>query len=70
MSQLKVNSIIPTGGIASSGGDAIGGGVIQVVQDFLNTTVGITSVAGDSTTFTDTGLSATITPTSTSSIVL
>ena len=67
MSQLKVNSIIPTGGIASSGGDAIGGGVIQVVQDFLNTTVGITSVVGDSTTFTDTGLSATITPTSTSS---
>ena len=52
MSQLKVNSIIPTGGIASSGGDAIGGGVIQVVQDFLTTTVAITSVAGDSTTFT------------------
>ena len=67
MSQLKVNSIIPRGGVASSGGDAIGGGVIQVVQDFLNTTVAITSVAGDNTTFTDTGLSATITPTSTNS---
>tara|TARA_R100001129_G_scaffold78687_1_gene53520 strand:+ start:869 stop:1468 length:600 start_codon:yes stop_codon:yes gene_type:complete len=43
------------------------GNILQVVQDFLNTTVAITSVAGDSTTFTDTGLSATITPTSTSS---
>ena len=31
MSQLKVNSIVPTGGVASSGGDQLGGGVIQVV---------------------------------------
>ena len=65
MSQLKVNSIIPVAGVPTGGG----GGIIQIVQDVLDNPVSITSQAGDGTTFTDTGLSATITPTSTSSKV-
>ena len=61
MSQLKVNSIIPVGGVASGQG----GGIIQVVQ---NTTS--THASNTTTTFADTNLSASITPTSTSSKIL
>tara|TARA_R100001015_G_C4608374_1_gene163570 strand:- start:520 stop:1035 length:516 start_codon:yes stop_codon:yes gene_type:complete len=65
MSQLKVNSIIPITGIPSSGGNVYGGGIIQIVQQQTNTQVRMTA-----TTFTDIGLSATITPTSSSSKIL
>ena len=61
MSQLKVNSIVPVGGVASGQG----GGIIQVVQDSTTTTATNTTV-----TFADTNLSGTITPTSTSSKIL
>ena len=61
MSQLKVNSIIPVGGVASGQG----GGIIQVVQDSTTTTATNTT-----TTFADTNLSGTITPTSTSNKIL
>ena len=66
MSQLKVNSIIPVGGVASSGGDAIGGGIIQVVS-----TTKTDTFSSSSTSFVEiTGLSVNITPTSTSSKIL
>ncbi len=61
MSQLKVNSIIPVGGVASGQG----GGVIQTVQEQTTSTASNTTI-----TFADTNLSATITPTSTSSKIL
>ena len=61
MSTLKVNKIIPTAGVATDQG----GGIIQYIHvdknDFFSTT---------STSFTDiTGLTADITPTSTSSLI-
>ena len=65
MSQLKVNSIIPVGGIPTSGGNVYGGGIIQIVQNETQTQAAITS-----TSYVDIGLSATITPTSTSSKIL
>tara|TARA_B100000900_G_C20472858_1_gene672145 strand:- start:137 stop:652 length:516 start_codon:yes stop_codon:yes gene_type:complete len=65
MSQLKVNSIVPIGGIPSTGGNVYGGGIIQIVQQQTNTQVRMTA-----TSFTDIGLSATITPTSSSSKIL
>ena len=63
MSQLKVNSIIPTAGVASGAG----GGVIQTVQ-----TVDTTSATAISTTsYTDAGsLNVSITPTTTSNKIL
>lgn len=51
----------------SDGTTYIPGHIIQVVQDVLDTTASFTSTAGQTQTFTDTGLSATITPSSTSS---
>jgi len=63
MSQIKVNSIVPVAGVPTGGG----GGIVQIVQDVLDTTASFTSLAYQTQTFTDTGLSATITPTSTSS---
>ena len=62
MSQLKVNSIIPAGGLPSGSN----GGIIQVVQTAKTDTFSTTS-----TSFTDlTGLSATITPSSSSNKIL
>ena len=62
MSQLKVNSIIPVGGVPSGGG----GGIVQIVQTFKND-----ATSTSSATFGDiSGMSATITPTSTSSKIL
>ena len=62
MSQLKVNSIVPTGGL----GTGAFGGVIQVKPVFTNsTTIHTTNTFGDIT-----GLSVTITPSSTSSKIL
>ena len=64
MSTLKVNSIIPTAGVPTGGG----GGIIQVVPaiktDTFTTTAAISSPAAV------TGLSCTITPTSSSSKIL
>mgnify|MGYP001224464359 FL=1 len=62
MSQLKVNSIIPVSGVPTGGG----GGIIQVVSDTKTDTQSIQSQ--NFTTIS--GLSATITPTSTSSKIL
>ena len=62
MSQIKVNSIVPVGGLPSGAN----GGIIQVVQ-----TVKTDTFSHNSTSFTDlTGLSATITPSSNSSKIL
>ena len=63
MSQLKVNSIVPVGGLPSG---ADGGGIIQVVEHIKTDTTSTTS-----TSFTDTtGMSASITPSSASNKVL
>ena len=62
MSQLKVNSIVPVGGLPSGAN----GGIIQTIQ-----TVKTDVFSHNSTSFTDlTGLSATITPSSSSSKIL
>jgi hypothetical protein len=61
MSQLKVDSIIPVGGVATGQG----GGIIQTIQESTTTLVSTTS-----TSAVDSTLSATITPTSTSSKIL
>ena len=61
MSQLKVNSIIPTGGVPSGGG----GGITQIVSSTKTDTASSTS-----TSFTDTGISASITPSSSSNKIL
>ena len=68
MSQLKVNSIIPVSGVPTGGG----GGIIQVVTATHNSQVTQASNGSGSTqtTLTDTGLTASITPTSNSSKVL
>ena len=59
MSQLKVNSIVPTGGLSTGAF----GGIIQVIPAFTNaTTINTTNTFADIT-----GLSVTITPSSTSS---
>lgn len=63
MSQLQCNSIVPVGGIPAG---ASGGGIIQCVQ-----TTKTNTFSTSSTTYVDvTGLSATITPSSTSSKIL
>ena len=61
MSTLKVNSIIPVAGVPTGGG----GGIIQTVQGVKTDTTSTTS-----TSYVDTGLSATITPSSSSSKIL
>ena len=61
MSQLKVNSIIPVGGLSGSAN----GGIIQSV--FTSTT---TEVSTTGTSYIDTGITATITPQSNSSKIL
>jgi len=61
MSTLKVNKIIPTAGVPTGGG----GGVIQVKYGF---TTG--QIVHSTSTYTDTGLSATITPISNTSKIL
>ena len=60
-SQIRVDSIVPTTGIPTGGG----GGIVQCVQDVLTSTVTVTSQS-----FIDIGLSATITPLSSSSKIL
>ena len=62
MSQIKVNSIVPKDGLPAG---ASGGGIIQVVQVKHSAVVSTTG-----TTYVDTGLSATITPSSNSSKIL
>lgn len=62
MSQLRCNSIVPVGGIPAG---ASGGGIVQCVQ-----TTSSTSVISTSTTYASTGLSASITPRSTSNKIL
>jgi len=62
MSQIRTNSIVPSGGVVAG---ATGGGIIQVVQDFITTSASTTS-----TSLVQTGLSATITPRSTSNKIL
>ena len=62
MSQLKVNSIVPVGGLASGAN----GGIIQIVNSHLKTRQTISA----STDFQATGLSATITPSSNNSKIL
>ncbi len=62
MSTLKVNSIIPTGGVPTGGG----GGIIQIKQAVKTDTFSMLNE-----TFTDvTGLSVSITPTSSSSKIM
>ena len=61
MSQLKVNSIVPTGGLPSGAN----GGIIQIVQTVKTDTFSQSSL-NDSTYSNDTGLNVTITPSSNS----
>ena len=61
MSQLKVNSIIPVSGVPTGGG----GGIIQTV--IASTT---THFSTSSTSYVDTGVTASITPTSNTSKIL
>ena len=62
MSQIKVNSIVPAGGLPSGSN----GGIIQVVQAVKDDTASFST-----TSFTDvTGLSASITPSSASNKIL
>ena len=61
MSQLKVNSIVPVGGLPSGAN----GGIIQTVQVVHTATVSTTGI-----TYVDTGLSASITPSSSSNKIL
>tara|TARA_R100000231_G_scaffold131830_1_gene104018 strand:+ start:345 stop:851 length:507 start_codon:yes stop_codon:yes gene_type:complete len=63
MSQIKVNSIVPVGGLPSG---ATGGGIIQVVTTFKND-----GFSTSSTSFVDiTGFNVTITPQSNTSKIL
>jgi len=62
MSQLKVNSIVPVVGLQSGAN----GGIIQIVNSHLKTRQTISASASYQTT----GLSATITPSSTNSKIL
>jgi len=66
MSQLKVDSLVPRGGLPA-GSD--GGGIIQVVQT-IKTDGFTTTNPGQNTGVDITGLSATITPQSSSSKIL
>ena len=69
MSTLKVNSIIPVAGVPTGGG----GGIIQIVQTYkTDTTSQVGSSGSDSATlyYDISGMSVTITPTSTSSKIL
>ena len=61
MSQLKVNSIVPTGGLPSGAN----GGIIQIVH--AETTSQVSDTSGS---FVDSGITATITPSSNSSKIL
>ncbi len=61
MSQLKVDSIIPVAGVPSGGG----GGIVQVIQGSTST-----EAASTANTYSDTGLSVTITPKSNTSKIL
>ena len=64
MSQIKVDSIVPSGGLPSG---ATGGGIIQVVRASSNTY----NVNPSSTsTWTDAGPSVTITPSSSSNLIM
>ena len=60
-SELRVDRIIPVNGVPTGGG----GGVIQTVYGSTNS-----EVTSSSSTYSDTGLTATITPTSSSNKVL
>ena len=62
MSQLKVDSIVPRGGLPSG---ATGGGIIQTVRISTQTQYDFSS-----STYTDTDVTASITPSSTSSKIL
>ena len=62
MSQIKVNSIIPVAGVPTGGG----GGIIQIKQTYKTDVFSSTSAG----THDVTGLSVSITPTSTSSKIL
>lgn len=66
MSQLRTNSIVPVGGIPAG---ASGGGIIQVVQT-VKTDAYTASTASGSETSDITGLTASITPRSTSNKIL
>ena len=65
MSQLRTNSIVPVGGIPAG---ASGGGIIQSVN--FNYTTGQTFSSISDGSFQDTGLTASITPRSTSNKII
>ena len=64
MSQIKVNSIIPVGGVPTGGG----GGITQIVETVKTDTTS-QSLTGSGNFFDISGMSVSITPTSTSSKV-
>ena len=61
MSQIKVDSIVPVGGVASGQG----GGIVQVVTGSTNNRTETTS-----TSYVDTNISASITPASSSNKII
>jgi hypothetical protein len=63
MSQLKVNSIVPAGGIPAG---ASGGGIIQIVENVITASYSYTL----NTTQSDTALTVSITPRSSNSKIL
>ena len=65
-SQLRVDKILPVDGAETNGG----GGIIQVVHSSATTEVSQANSGTTQTTLTDTGLSATITPKFSTSMVL
>ena len=65
MSQLKVNSIVPTGGVSTGAS----GGIIQVIQKEI-TTVGQISMSNEQFNSLGSNFSVAITPSSTSSKIL
>jgi hypothetical protein len=67
MSQLRTNSIVPVGGIPAG---ASGGGIIQVVSTTKTDTYTVSLASGAIDTSDITGLTASITPRSTSNKIL
>ena len=60
-SELRVDKIVPTGGVAANSGNiSYGGGIVQVVYNQINASLG--QYNNNSTTYNDTGHDVLITP--------
>jgi len=60
-SELRVDKIVPTGGVAANSGNiSYGGGIVQVVYNQINSSLG--QYSNNSTSYNDTGHDVLITP--------